>query len=221
MVETLESGAVPPRVGATDLDQNLARVTRIIAQLLDTELFPWLAAGKVPAVTDRHRAATIVADRLCGPMSDPIIRNAQEARQLNVIGDYLRKRGYRQKPHPVTRPLSDMEPGTFTFRRNVIVGDVRKVKIPIDVVIQPRTLRPGRLPILIEAKSAGDFTNVNKRRKEEAKKMSQLKATYGTDVAFVLFLCGYFDAGYLGYEAAEGMDWIWEHRIQDMDQLGL
>ena len=35
-------------------------------------------------------------------------------------------------------------------------------------------------------------------------------------VQFVLFLCGYFDTGYLGYEAAEGIDWIWEHRIEDM-----
>ena len=34
-------------------------------------------------------------------------------------------------------------------------------------------------------------------------------------------LCGYFDSGYLGYEAAEGLDWIWEHRISDMEALGL
>jgi hypothetical protein len=26
------------------------------------------------------------------------------------------------------------------------------------------------------------------------------------DVVFVLFLCRYFDAAYLGYEAAEGID---------------
>ena len=35
------------------------------------------------------------------------------------------------------------------------------------------------------------------------------------------FLCGYFDAGYLGYEAAERIDWIWEHRIDDLEKLGL
>jgi hypothetical protein len=34
--------------------------------------------------------------------------------------------------------------------------------------------------------------------------INYLKATYGDDIAFVLFLCGYFDAAYLGYEAAEG-----------------
>jgi hypothetical protein len=33
-----------------------------------------------------------------------------------------------------------------------------------------------------------------------------------------LFLCGYFDSGYLGYEAAEGIDWVWEHRISDLEK---
>ena len=60
-----------------------------------------------------------------------------------------------------------------------------------------------------------------KRRKEEAVKMQQLRNTYGNNVSYSLFLCGYFDSGYLGYEAAEGIDWIWEHRISDMEQLGI
>ena len=101
------------------------------------------------------------------------------------------------------------------------MGEARKVNIPVDLVLQPKSPAPNRIPILIEAKSAGDFTNVNKRRKEEATKIRQLRATYGEDTRFVLFLCGYFDSGYLGYEAAEGIDWIWEHRIEDMDQLDI
>ena len=60
------------------------------------------------------------------------------------------------------------------------------------------------------------ITNVNKRRKEEAQKMMQLKNTYGTQIQFILYLCGYFDSGYLGYEAAEGIDWVWEHSIDDL-----
>lgn len=43
----------------------------------------------------------------------------------------------------------------------------------------------------------------------------------GAGVRFNLFLCGYFDSGYLGYEAAEGIDWVWEHRIDDLAQFGL
>lgn len=48
-----------------------------------------------------------------------------------------------------------------------------------------------------------------------------LHATYGNTIEFVLFLCGYFDSGYLGYEAAEGIDWVWEHRIDDFAEFGL
>lgn len=41
------------------------------------------------------------------------------------------------------------------------------------------------------------------------------------DMSHVLFRCGYFHSGYLGYEAAEGIDWIWEQRISDLDLLGI
>ena len=77
------------------------------------------------------------------------------------------------------------------------------------------------MPLLVEAKSAGDYTNVNKRRKEEAIKMNQLRHSYGDNARLILFLCGYFDGGYLGYEAAEGIDWVWEHRIEDFGEFGL
>lgn len=154
-------------------------------------------------------------------MANPIVRNAQEQRQLALIGDYLEKRGYRKQAHPAGSPLSKMEPGTYSFRMNLAVGKKVKVNIPVDVVIQPKKPRKDRLPVLIEAKSAGDFTNTNKRRKEEATKVHQLQAMYGENVQFVLFLCGYFGSDYLGYEAAEGIDWIWEHRIDDLEKLGL
>ena len=115
-----------------------------------------------------------------------------------------------------------MSPATFGLRMNVPVRiGPHKVNIPVDVAIAPRGARTGDLPIFLEAKSAGDYANVNKRRKEEAAKMSQLKSTYGRRIKFNLFLCGYFDSGYLGYEAAEGIDWVWEHRIDDLEKFGL
>ena len=120
--------------------------------------------------------------------------------------------------------FQEMPPGSFSFRMNVSVnqenGD-NSVNIPIDVVIKPLDSKAKQLPLFLEAKSAGDYTNTNKRRKEEAVKMSQLRSTYGRDVQFNLFLCGYFDSGYLGYEAAEGIDWVWEHRIDDLIEFGI
>ena len=115
-----------------------------------------------------------------------------------------------------------MTPGTFTFHYPVVTGSgEHKVIVSVDALIQPHVLRANRLPIMVEAKSAGDFTNTNKRRKEEAKKISQLKVTFGEDVCYIVFLCGYFDSGYLGYEAADGIDWVWEHRIEDLEQFGI
>ncbi len=57
--------------------------------------------------------------------------------------------------------------------------------------------------------------------KEEAVKIAPLQQAYGTDVELILFLCGDFDSEYLGYETAEGIDWMWEHRITDLDPLGI
>ena len=115
-----------------------------------------------------------------------------------------------------------MDPGTYAFRLNAPVQPSnRTVNIPIDTVVMPLTANADDLSVLIEAKSAGDFANTNKRRKEEAMKVSQLRETYGENLTFVLFLCGYFDSGYLGYEAAEGIDWVWEHRIKDLKGFGV
>ena len=221
LVETLEKGGLPPRMKEAVLDAHLERVCQVVDELLDRDIFPWLESGQRPTDLERSRASTIVADRLCGSLANPIVRNAQERRQLGIIEEYMVARSYVRKPHSAGRPLADMELGTFSVRMNVVVGQRKKVNIPIDAVIQPHTPGPNRLPILIEAKSAGDFTNTNKRRKEEATKIHQLRDTYGPDIQLILFLCGYFDSGYLGDEAAEGLDWVWEHRIDDLAQLGI
>jgi type II restriction enzyme len=156
-------------------------------------------------------------------VANPIIRNAQEKRQLAAIKAWLEARGYKQLPVGDGTKFNAMPSGTFSFRMNVPVKlDLTKsINIPIDTVIMRKNSKQSDMPILIEAKSAGDFTNTNKRRKEEAVKMTQLKNTYGPTVSFNLFLCGYFDSGYLGYEAAEGIDWVWEHRIDDLVKLGI
>lgn len=221
LVGRMEDGKLPVKMNATDLSVELTKLCRIISKLLDRDIFPWLDAAKAPTEHERDRASTIVADRLCSAVANPIVRNAQEQRQLKLVGDWLEARGYRKQGHPSGQPLNKMEAGTYTFRMNIAVGKTLKVNIPVDIVIQPKKPGKSRMPILIEAKSAGDFTNTNKRRKEEATKIHQLQASYGDTVSFVLFLCGYFGSDYLGYEAAEGIDWIWEHRIDDLKKLGL
>jgi hypothetical protein len=217
----MEEGRLAVRMKPELLAEHLGAVCRVLMKLLDVDIFPWLNSGETPTDLARERASTIVADRLCSAVANPIIRNAQEQRQLAMIGDFLDKRGYRKQAIPAGKQLKQMEAGTYNFRMKLPVGKVAKVNIPVDVAIQPKTLRRNRLPLLIEAKSAGDFTNTNKRRKEEAMKIHQLKESYGEDVSFILFLCGYFGSDYFGYEAAEGIDWVWEHRIDDLLKLRL
>ena len=215
---------LPAKMPAHLVDAELAKITTIVTKLADPDIFVWLGRETPATDIEIHRAATIVADRLCGAVANPIIRNAQEKRQLAYIKAWLEARQYVQLPAGDGTRFDAMPPGTFSFRMNVpikLTGGVQSINIPIDAVIMPRTVKSGEFPLFFEAKSAGDFTNTNKRRKEEATKMAQLRATYGSKVRFNLFLCGYFDSGYLGYEAAEGIDWVWEHRIDDLALFGL
>lgn len=216
-----KKNAVPTKMRAATFEAEANKMIAVIRKLIDPDIFVWLGRAEKPQAAEIHRAATIIADRLCGAIADPIVRNAQEERQLNLIERWLAERGYVRVTKGVR--FSAMEPGTFGFRMNVPVKleNERSVNIPIDVVVKPKEARRDALPIFIEAKSAGDFTNVNKRRKEEAAKMNQLRRSYGDEVRFILYLCGYFDSGYLGYEAADGIDWVWEHRTDDLAELGL
>src|SRR6266481_6799621 len=168
-----KSQKLPRNANATALGKELEKIGAIFEKMADPDIFTWLQSHTEPKPSEVHRAATIVADRLCGSAADPIIRNAQEARQLQVLGNWLRRRGYQPLPSKHRLKFDAMPSGTYTFRLNVPVrlGDTGKmVNIPIDAVVMPKRATRKEFPILIEAKSAGDFTNVNKRRKEEAKK---------------------------------------------------
>lgn len=221
LIENMERHKrISPNLSETVVREQLERITSVISQLIDPDIFIWFNRDTDPTLDEIKRASTVVADRLCGMLTDPLIRNAQEKRQLQRITLWLETRGYAESE---VRILRQMLPGTFAHRVNVAAmqeGSV-VVNIPIDTVIMPRSAVAGDLPLLVEAKSAGDFTNTNKRRKEEATKMRQLRNAFGDQVRFILLLGGYFDSGYLGYEAAEGIDWVWEHRMDDLAEFGL
>ena len=221
LIENMERNKrISPNLPETLVREQLERITTIITRLIDSDIFIWFNGDTEPSIEEVRRASTVVADRLCGMLTDPLIRNSQEKRQLQRITQWLEVRGYAQSE---VRNLRQMLPGTFAHRVNVAAmqeGSI-VVNIPIDTVIMPLSASAGDLPLLVEAKSAGDFTNTNKRRKEEATKMRQLRNAFGEQVRFILLLGGYFDSGYLGYEAAEGIDWVWEHRMDDLAEFGL
>lgn len=209
---------LPPRMSDEEIESHLSRIVDVLQEVADRDLFPWLDVA-VEDLSEEEvlRSASVVADRLCGAAADPIIRNEQEKRQLGVLSSYLDSLGYNQIEPKQFDGLLAMPQATYCFRANVSVGSSENpVNMPVDCIISRKSRLPDEIPILIEAKSAGDATNTNKRRKEEAQKLSQLKKSFGPDVVFILFLCGYFETGYLGYEASEGIDWVWEHRIADL-----
>ncbi len=215
---------ISPNMAEATVIEQLGKIGALIRKLVDIDIFPWLENEHTPKESDIHRAATVVADRLCGAVADPIIRNAQERRQLASIQQWLEKRGYKHVKSASIAEFREMKAGMFAFHLNVPVsleGGQIRINIPVDIAIMPKKRGKNDLPILVECKSAGDFTNTNKRRKEEAVKIAQLRANYGKNICFMLFLCGYFDSGYLGYEAAEGLDWVWEHRIDELAKFGL
>ena len=115
MVKRMENEKqLPVRMAAADVDRELVKIGAIIEKMADPDIFVWLERKKPPTEVDIHRAATIVADRLCGSVANPIIRNAQEKRQLAAIKAWLEARGYTQLPLGSSTRFDAMSPGTST-----------------------------------------------------------------------------------------------------------
>src|SRR5699024_9517064 len=218
-----EDNRLPPRMKPDELDSHLMSICGVVDKMLDRTLFAWLATGTEPTQQQIEIAEVVVGDRRTNVLSDPVIRNVQEARQVKVMTEWLENQGYVRRQVPSGTDIHDMDLGTYAIHQNVPVFNDKgeRTNMPIDVVIQPRTPLDSGMPLLIEAKSAGEETNTNKRRKEEAQKVHQLRAFYGDKVDLVLFLTGYFSPGYLGYEASERIDWVWEHRVEDLALAGV
>jgi hypothetical protein len=210
LVETMErEGILPARL--PDADSALRTICEFIGPLLDPGLFPWREEDRDPTDVERDKALLVLGERLARAFYDPVLRNAQEARQKVELRSFLESNGFKESP----AVAFELEPGTFGMGRNVPVvrADGQAQNLPVDCVAAPLDQN---LPLAcIELKSAGDFTNVNKRRKEESDKHEALRRTHADKVVFLLQLFGYFDRGYLGFEASAGIDWVWDHRLED------
>lgn len=208
-VKSIEDGRIPSKI--TDAD--LSSIATTINVMLDPELFTWIAIGTMPTKRERDKAIDVISDRVTLAVANPVIRNSQEKRQIKRMEKFLASQpaDYQE----TSAPNDAMPPGSYAFRRNVPLKneDGSETKLPVDCVL--RTHGDGPL-LCIEMKSAGDETNVNKRRKEEASKHDGLKKTYGDSATMLLQLFGHFNTSYLQYEARAGLDWFWDHRIDDL-----
>ena len=112
---------VPPKMKENELMTQLAKIGSIIEKMADPDIFVWKERRDKGTEEEVHRASTIVADRLCGAVADPIIRNAQEQRQLSAMKTWLEARGYRELESGEAEDWLSMPNGTFSFRFNVPV----------------------------------------------------------------------------------------------------
>lgn len=226
VVKALEkTKRLPPRMGRDSLLSEFQKIVRVVRRLTDKEVFAWLKDGHSPTQDEVFMASLVISDRMGSSMANPDVKNAQEKRQLNSLETWLKERGYVKIARADTKELLAPSCGEYVIRSNVggqMTGGRKKKKtVPVDLIVAPKDARKGSHPILIEAKSAGDFTNVNKRWKEEATKVMVLRRRFGKALRFVLFLGGYFDLKYLEAAQSDDIPWIWEHRIDDLAQLGL
>ena len=152
--------------------------------------------------------------------NDPLINIALEKKQLAALKRWLLRHGYKQIENDDASNLDAMTPGTFTVPHAL---SAKKKKTPTNnpTTCVVKTMHAGEhdFPFFIEAKSTGNAASTNRWHKKEAKKFLQLKECYGENVQFILLLCGHFDPFYLGYQAAEGIDWVWEHRLDDLSVI--
>lgn len=201
------------------------KAASILANEMDYTLVPWLNEKRLPDNTEVNRAAIIALDRILRRTLSTKMRYKHEPRQLGKLEEYLVRRGYSKIDRSVVRQsLIEMPNGTFSFGVNVEGKrpDGEVLKQQVDALIKPFSKSIGLLPIFLEAKSMSDTVNPNKRQKEEFAKVLNVRNKWqqGSNyLFFILLLGGTVPYRYLENEAGFGLDWIWEHRIEDLDKL--
>ena len=168
-------------------------------------------------IINRENTAQWKADSIASVDYYRKTRKALDLRPLDTLSGWLRHHDYRCiRP----RSLDEMAPGEFALHVNVKghapSDDEQSVNIPVDCAIMPKTARKGSLPILVESKTSDSFSFSNRGCRFVIAKAEKLKNILGPNASLFLHLDGYFDPGYLGRIAAEGIDWVWQHRIDDL-----
>ncbi len=217
VISSLEKGGRPGRLAECDLDATLHRLSVVLDGMLDRELFRWLVDGSRPDPSDRGHAITFVADRTCHALAAHILQHAQQQRQRRTVEGWLESYGYRVREVATDLDPTNLAPGTYVSGARVVVGTRSPLEVPVDLMVQPHDKARHR-PLFIQA---GSFDSTKPTRNKEAQRARHLRDHFGGEIVSVLLLGGVLDQRYLGERAAEGIDWIWEHRVGDLIAMGL
>lgn len=71
-MEDSENPHISPRMQRIRLITELQRISEIIIKMADPDIFTWLPEKRNPNETEIMRSSTIIADRLCGAVADPL-----------------------------------------------------------------------------------------------------------------------------------------------------
>lgn len=118
IVQSMEKGNVPRGRSRAQRQEAISRIIPVLKHLTDTQLCAWLKEGTHPSDREIEIASCVAGDRLCGSLTDPLIRNEQERRQLSKLDAYLDARGYQRVENPAIQAF-DMLPGTYSHHKNV------------------------------------------------------------------------------------------------------
>jgi hypothetical protein len=217
-LESFEAG----RKGSEGL---AAGAGKILLKELDQGISGWILEGREPSVDEFNRTLWIASDRILRRSTSTSLRYKHEPRQLEKLEKYLNSKGLKQiDGASIKDPRSGMPMGTYSFRVSIqgMTSDGLALMQTVDALIKPFSKSDSQLPIFLEAKSMTDEVNPNKRQKEEAQKVESARRRWQVEnerLNFVLLLGGTVPKRYLQVEAGSDLDWIWEHRVEDLDSL--
>ena len=99
------------------LEEQLQAMCDFLQPLLDPELFSWLETRRAPRKAERDRALLVIGERLATAFYLPVLRNAQEARQKQLIRATWRQRIRGVPRAPARDAAGDLRSGTQRPRR--------------------------------------------------------------------------------------------------------
>ncbi len=208
VVLALEQDRLPGRMSPSELDAQLARICRVIRGTLDPDLFSWLGSHDPPAPAQRRLAVLAVANRLCDSLARDFLRQACRRHDLGLVQRWLTDRGYSQGSGPLSRRDGD---ATFTMGPGPVALPGRPWSIAADVIIRPP--EASRPVVVLTSIHRADGPSVRRPPSEVA---AWSQAT-GRLVRSIHLLSGPVELPDLRSLAARGQDWIWAHRLHDLE----
>lgn len=219
LIGSMEEGKLAARMKAELLDENLGKVCRVLTKLLDRDIFPWLDAGKDPTDHERDRASTIVADRLCSAVAKDTVRSARRSRQHSVLAVVLDSLGYREASQLRDADMSNNQPGTYAIDVSLPFAMGEDAILPVSVHVRPHSTQGGWKSLILDIGSAQDTREASSDVARFVRKRRAVEMTYGNTARYAVMLGGMYHTGNLGTLAAEGIDWVWQHRPGELKEI--